>query len=211
MISGNWIDITTPIENDMVHWPGDTDIVFKRASSISDGDICNLTNISMSAHTATHMDAPLHFIDNANDISTMPLDAVIGKAKVIEIKNHVSINLEEFKSHEIEKGDRILFKTQNSFADWRMKDFKEDYVFLSAEAAKYLVERKVKTVGVDYLSVAEFNNSAEVHNILLGAGIWIIEGLALKDISEGTYDLICLPLNLIGSDGSPARAVLRKA
>jgi arylformamidase len=211
MISGNWIDITTPIENNMVHWPGDTDIVIKRASSIAAGDICNLTNVSMSAHTATHMDAPLHFIDNANDISTLPLDAVIGKAEVIEIKDHTSINLKELKTHKIEENDRILFKTQNSLVDWRMKDFKKDYVFLSAEAAKYLVEKKVKTVGVDYLSVAEFNNSAEVHNILLGAGIWIIEGLALKDVLEGTYDLICLPLNLIGSDGAPARAVVRKA
>ncbi len=210
MSNDDWIDITMPIENNMVHWPGDTDIVIKRTNSIANGDDCNLTNLSMSAHTSTHMDAPLHFIDNAKDISTLPFDAVIGSAKVIKIENRISINLEELKKYNIEENDRLLFKTNNSSIDWRMKDFIKNYVFLSTEAAKYLVEKKVKTIGIDYLSIAGLNNTSEVHEILLGAGIWIIEGLALKDVSEGTYELICLPLNLIGSDGAPARAVVRE-
>ena len=210
MNTGDWIDITMPIRNNMVHWPGDTDIVVKRINSIKDGNECNLTNISFSAHTSTHMDAPLHFIDNAGDISTLPFDAVIGRAKVIEIKDNKSIKPEELKLYNIEENDRLLFKTCNSLIDWSMKDFISDYVFLSTEAAEYLVEKKVKTIGIDYLSIAGLNNTEEVHKILLRSEIWIIEGLVLNEVTEGLYDLICLPINLAGSDGAPARAVVKR-
>ena len=210
MVKGDWIDITMPIRNNMVHWPGDNDILVSRTNSIRDGDDCNLTNISFSAHTSTHMDAPLHFIDNAKDISTLPLDAVIGRAKVIEIKDNESITTRELKNYNIEVNDRILFKTSNSSIDWSLKDFINDYVFLSTEAAEYLVEKKVRTIGIDYLSIAGLNNTKEVHKILLISEIWIIEGLSLNSVSEGIYDLICLPINIIGSDGAPARAVLKR-
>ena len=210
MNTGNWIDITMPIRNNMVHWPGDTDIVVKRINSIKDGNECNLTNISFSAHTSTHMDAPLHFIYNAGDISTLPFDAVIGRAKVIEIKDNKTIKPEELKLCNIEENDRLLFKTCNSLIDWSMKDFISDYVFLSTEAAEYLVEKKVKTIGIDYLSIAGLNNTDEVHKILLSSEIWIIEGLVLNEVTEGLYDLICLPINIAGSDGAPARAVVKR-
>ncbi len=210
MITGDWIDITIPIRNNMVHWPGDSDIVVKRTNSIKAGDDYNLTNISFSVHTSTHMDAPLHFIENAKDISTLPFNAVIGRAKVIDIKDNKSIKLEELKVHNIERNDRLLFKTCNSLIDWSMKDFINDYVFLTTEAAKYLVEKKVKTIGIDYLSIAGLNNTEEVHKILLSSEIWIIEGLSLNGVTEGLYDLICLPINIIGSDGAPARAVVKK-
>ena len=210
MINEDWIDITMPIRNNMVHWPGDADISVQRINSIGAGDDCNVTNLSFSAHTSTHMDAPLHFIDNAKDISTLPLNAVIGRAKVIEIKDNKSVKLDELKTHNIEENDRLLFKTRNSLIDWSMKDFINDYVYLTTESAKYLAERKVKTIGIDYLSIAGLNNTEEVHKILLSSEIWIIEGLSLKGVSEGLYDLICLPINIIGSDGAPARAVLKK-
>lgn len=210
MITEDWIDITMPIKNNMVHWPGDVDIVIKRINSIGAGDDYNLTNISLSAHTSTHMDAPLHFIDKAEDISTLPFNAVIGRAKVIEIKDKKSIKLDELKAHKIEENDRLLFKTCNSLIDWSMKEFIDDYVFLTTEAAEYLAEIKVKTIGIDYLSIAGLNNSEEVHKILLSSEIWIIEGLSLNSVSEGLYDLICLPINIIGSDGAPARAVVKR-
>lgn len=210
MINEDWIDITMPIRNNMVHWPGDADISVQRINSIGAGDDCNVTNLSFSAHTSTHMDAPLHFIDNAKDISTLPFNAVIGRAKVIEIKDNKSVKLDELKTHNIEENDRLLFKTRNSLIDWSMKDFINDYVYLTTESAKYLAERKVKTIGIDYLSIAGLNNTEEVHKILLSSEIWIIEGLSLKGVSEGLYDLICLPINIIGSDGAPARAVLKK-
>ena len=210
MTTEDWIDISMPIRNNMVHWPGDTDIKVKRINSLGVGDNCNLTNISFSAHTSTHMDAPLHFIDNAKDISTLPFNAVIGRARVIEIKDNKSIKLDELKSYNIERNDRLLFKTCNSLIDWSMKEFINDYVYLTTEAAKYLVEKKVKTIGIDYLSIAGLNNTEEVHKILLRSEIWIIEGLSLNSVTEGLYDLICLPINLIGSDGAPARAIVKK-
>ena len=169
MINEDWIDITMPIRNNMVHWPGDADISVQRINSIGAGDDCNVTNLSFSAHTSTHMDAPLHFIDNAKDISTLPFNAVIGRAKVIEIKDNKSVKLDELKTHNIEENDRLLFKTRNSLIDWSMKDFINDYVYLTTESAKYLAERKVKTIGIDYLSIAGLNNTEEVHKILLSS------------------------------------------
>ena len=210
MITGDWIDITMPIRNNMVHWPGDTDILVKRINSIGAGYNYNLTNISFSAHTSTHMDAPLHFIDNAKDISTLPFNAVIGKAKIIEIKDTISIKPEELETYNIEENDRILFKTRNSSVDWGMEEFISEYVFLTTEAAKYLAEKKIKTIGIDYLSIAGLNNTEEVHKILLSSEIWIIEGLLLNEVTEGLYDLICLPINIVGSDGAPARAVVKR-
>ena len=210
MTTEDWIDISMPIRNNMVHWPGDTDIKVKRINSLGAGDICNLTNISFSAHTSTHMDAPLHFIDNAKDISTLPFNAVIGKAKIIEIKDTISIKPEELETYNIEENDRILFKTRNSSVDWGMEEFISEYVFLTTEAAKYLAEKKIKTIGIDYLSIAGLNNTEEVHKILLSSEIWIIEGLLLNEVTEGLYDLICLPINIVGSDGAPARAVVKR-
>ena len=210
MITGDWIDITMPIRNNMVHWPGDTDILVKRINSIGAGYNYNLTNISFSAHTSTHMDAPLHFIDNAKDISTLPFNAVIGKAKIIEIKDTISIKPEELETYNIEENDRILFKTRNSSVDWGMEEFISEYVFLTTEAAKYLAEKKIKTIGIDYLSIAGLNNTEEVHKILLSSEIWIIEGLLLNEVTEGLYDLICLPINIVGSDGAPSRAVVKR-
>ncbi len=207
--SGVLIDITTTIQDGMVHWPGDIDVSLNKSNSIKNGDDYNLTSLSMSAHTSTHMDAPLHFIDGGKSISEIPLDAVIGKAKVIYIDDENVIKVEELKRHEIKEGDRIIFKTLNSAVDWCMKDFTENYIYISNDAAKYLADKKIKTVGIDYLSVSGMDNGVEVHNTLLGAGIWIIEGLALKDVEPGEYELICLPLKLLGSDGSPARAVLK--
>ena len=200
MITGDWIDITMPIRNNVV----------KRINSIEAGYNYNLTNISFSAHTSTHMDAPLHFIDNAKDISTLPFNAVIGKAKIIEIKDTISIKPEELETYNIEENDRILFKTRNSSVDWGMEEFISEYVFLTTEAAKYLAEKKIKTIGIDYLSIAGLNNTEEVHKILLSSEIWIIEGLSLNDVTEGFYDLICLPINIVGSDGAPARAVVKR-
>jgi arylformamidase len=210
MNTGDWVDITMPVRNNMVHWPGDRDIVVKRVNSIKAGDDYNLTNLSLSAHTGTHMDAPLHFIDNAKDISTLPFNAVIGRAKVIEIKDNQSIKPEELMSRKIEENDLLLFKTRNSLIDWSMKKFINDYVFLTTEAAEYLKYKKVKTIGIDYLSIAGLNNMEEVHKILLGSEIWIIEGLSLNNVTEGLYDLICLPINIIGSDGAPARVVVKR-
>jgi arylformamidase len=156
------------------------------------------------------MDAPRHFRKSGLSIDKMPLTASVGKARVIEIEDNEFINVEEIRPHRIRKGERILFKTKNSKHKWINKPFNKKFVHLSIEAAEYLSERKVQTIGIDYLSIGGYEgNVIEVHDIILKAGIWVIEGLDLSKIDPGNYDLICLPIKIAGSDGAPARAIVR--
>jgi arylformamidase len=161
-------------------------------------------------HTGTHMDAPLHFIRNARSIDDMPLDVTVGRARVIQIQDPKSIRRDELLGHAISPGERILFKTANSDHAWNSDQFEENFVFIAQDGARYLAGQRVRCVGVDYLSVGGFREDGpETHHALLEAGIWIIEGLNLKDIAPGAYELACLPLKLIGSEGAPARAIIR--
>lgn len=195
----------------MVHWPGDPDFHIERATDQEKGDVATVSRMSLGVHTGTHMDAPLHFIRGGRAIDTMPLDATVGPARVISITDTKSIKREELVRQNIAPGERILFKTLNSERSWNSDAFDENFVFISQDAAKYLAEVGVRTVGVDYLSVGGFREDGpETHHALLGAGIWIIEGLNLSGVEPGEYELACLPLRLIGSEGSPARAILRK-
>jgi arylformamidase len=130
---------------------------------------------------------------------------------VIAIKDEECIRIEELEPHRIEKGERLLFKTVNSERAWKTDQFQEHYVYIPADTARYLAGKRVQTVGVDYLSVGAFNGDGpEAHRALLSAGVWIIEGLNLEAVKPGDYELVCLPLKLLGSDGAPARAVLRQ-
>jgi len=206
----DWIDVSVPVHNGMVHWPGDPPYHIERLHDQSNGAVCTVSKIRLGVHTGTHMDAPLHFIHGGATVDQVPLDAVIGPARVIPIQDRRSIRREELEQHEIEARDRVLFKTANSDRLWRKNEFDEDFIFITRDAAEYLAERGVQTVGVDYLSVGGFKEDAvETHIALLDAGIWIIEGLDLSGVEPGLYELICLPLKLMGSEGSPARAVLR--
>jgi arylformamidase len=156
------------------------------------------------------MDAPLHFIRQGMGIDKMPLDTTVGRARVIEIQDTESIKPEELIHHRIRRGERILFKTRNSSRGWQTHTFIEDFVYISKEAAHFLAERKVRVVGVDYLSVGGFKRDGmETHRALLEGGVWIIEGLDLSSVKPGKYDLICLPLKIEQGDGAPARAILR--
>ena len=140
----------------------------------------------------------------------MPLDACMGRARVIGIRDSDLIRIAELEQHEIRAGERVLFRTANSDRAWMTDTFQKKFVHIPADTAQWLAERRVMTVGVDYLSVGGYeSDGAETHRNLLGAGVWIIEGLMLGDVSPGEYELICLPLKIIGSDGAPARAVLR--
>ncbi len=207
-----WIDVSVPLKNGMVHWPGDREFVRNHTSSMEAGDQANVSEISGSAHTGTHMDAPVHFIEDGRSIDTIPLDACIGPARVIHIEDPELIRIAELEPHGIAAGERILFRTSNSAFVWKTDEFQKKFVHIPADTAEWLAERRVRTVGVDYLSVGGYeSDGAETHRNLLGAGVWIIEGLVLTDVEPGNYDLICLPLRLIGSDGAPARAALRRA
>ena len=206
-----WIDISAPLRNGMVSWPGDAP--FQRASTleIAKGDSCNLSEISTTAHIGTHMDAPCHYLEGAAGMESMPIAASIGRARVIEIHDPEVIRTSELEPHHLAKGERVLFKTRNSEFCWNTDHFQEKYIYIPPGTARYLAERGVQTLGVDYLSVGGFETGGpETHRILLQAGIWIIEGLILKDVAPGEYELVCLPLKIIGGDGAPARAVLRK-
>lgn len=208
--SHGWVDVSVPLRSGMVHWPGDPDVRIEEILNMVKGDDCNVSTISMSAHTGTHVDSPYHFIKSGASISDMPLSAMIGKARVIEIKDSKSIKPEQLRPYNLKKGERILFKTLNSQRCWNVENFIEDFVYLSTEAARFLAKKNVRTIGVDYLSIGGYKtNIVQVHRILLGAGIWIIEGLDLSKVREGTYEMICLPINIVKCDGAPARAVLR--
>ena len=196
----------------MVHWPGDPAFEARLKKTIGDenNSPCNLTHMNMSAHTGTHMDAPRHFIAEGATMETLPIDAVMGSCRVIEIKSTTAITTTELEKHDLKHGERILFKTLNSKSSWQTDDFDEDFIYIAKDGARHIAERGVRTVGVDYLSVGGYRkDGVETHLELLGAEVWVIEGLNLSGIEPGEYDLACLPLKLVGSDGAPARAVLR--
>jgi arylformamidase len=211
MADTQWIDISVPLRDGMVHWPGDPPVSLKRVKDMEQGDSANLSIIAMGAHSGTHIDAPLHFIRQGKGVDQIPLKATVGLARVIEIGDPESIKPEELRRHRIRQGERLLFKTRNSSGIWQRDIFVPDFVFISDEAAIFLAESGVRVVGVDYLSVGSFQRGgSHVHRTLLEAGIWIIEGLDLSPVSPGNYELICLPLKIEQGDGAPARAILRR-
>jgi len=209
-VGSGWIDVTVPVRTGMVVWPGDISVQVERRSFIESGDRANNSTLHMGTHTGTHMDAPLHFLAKGKSIDQLPLDDVIGPARVIEISDAESIRPEALEPYKIQPGERILFKTRNSRTCWQSNAFVPDFVYITAGAARRLADIGVRLVGVDYLSVGGFQiEMKETHLALLGAGIWLIEGLDLAAVSAGNYELICLPLRLVGAEGSPARAALR--
>jgi len=195
----------------MVHWPGDPTVLITKTSDLDHGDPATVSRLSMGSHTGTHMDAPCHFIRGGKGLDDMPLETTVGPARVIAIRHSQVIMAEELRQHRIRRGERLLFKTKNSTQCWTTDRFIKDFVSLSPEAARFLVQRRVRMVGVDYLSVGSYRerNGIEVHRILLAAGIWILEGLNLSSVSPGMYELLCLPLKIFRSDGAPARAIVR--
>ncbi len=207
--SEGWVDVTVDIRHGMLHWPGDHDIQITQSVTIEEGGVANVTYVQLSAHTGTHVDAPLHFIDKGKDITAISLNRLMGKVKVIEIKGIYEITLDEIKDKISSSDERVIFKTRNSKSDWFNKDFTENFVYLATDAAEFLKEKGVLTIGIDYLSIAGMANGIEVHRILLAEEIFIIEGLDLRFIDAGDYEMICLPLKIQGSDGSPARVLLK--
>lgn len=208
--AGRWIDISAPLHNGMVGWPGDPPLRIEPVSRMERGDAMNLSAISASLHVGTHMDAPRHCLRNGMGLDEMPLEATVGPARLIRITHPRAVTLAELAPHRPRRGERLLFKTRNSSRFPRENRFFEDFVYISSQAAEYLAQRGVRAVGLDYLSVDGFHvDQFEAHKALLGAGIWIMEGLDLSKVKPGRYDLVCLPLRVVGADGAPARAILR--
>ena len=208
MARQDWIDVSVQLRNGLVPWPGDPPFRLERVSDVSRGDACTLSTLAMSAHAGTHVDAPLHYVKRGRSVDRLPLDATVGRARIISIDDPQMIGPEELRTHRIRPGERLLFRTRNS-ARRRAGQFFEDYVALSPGAARYLASRRLRAIGIDGPSIGPFQDGTETHRVLLTAGIWIIEWLDLSRTPAGSYDLICLPLRVVGGDGAPARAILR--
>jgi arylformamidase len=204
----DWIDISTPLRSGITVWPGDPAPRVEQRMFLEKGDPFNLTHLDMSVHTGTHMDAPRHFIASGAGMDALHFDAVVGPARVIECRDPVAVQPAELGA--LERGERILLKTRNSARLATAAGFLRDFVYISREAARRIAAAGVRAIGIDYLSVGGFEvDAAETHLELLGAGVWIIEGLDLSRVHPGKHELICLPLSIPGSDGAPARAILR--
>jgi arylformamidase len=203
------IDVTVPLRPTMPVWPGDAAFRITRVSDMAAGDRNNLSELCLGSHTGTHVDAPAHFLPDGASIETLPLDALVGPCRVVAVGAEAEIGVGELERHGIAEGERILIRTRNS-ALWADDAFHEDFVHLSTDAAEWLAERRPRCVGVDYLSVGGFHkNGTPVHRALLAAGVWLIEGLDLREAEAGEYELLCLPLRVLGAEGAPARALLR--
>ena len=202
-------DVSVPISSRLPTWPGDPKVSLERVSSIARGDAANVSRLDAGVHTGTHVDAPVHFVDGATGIDSIPLETLVGPCLVVEADPPwLELRPEDLPAS---AHTRILFKTRNS-ARWaaRKIDFETEFVAVGLELARRLVAEDKILVGVDYLSVESYHAPFEhpVHHTLLEARIVVIEGLDLSAVEPGEYDLYCLPLKLVGSDGAPARTML---
>jgi arylformamidase len=207
-------DVSVPLSSTTPTYPGDPGIEIKQWRTLASGDAANVSLINFGLHSGTHVDAPAHFIEGGTKIESLPLESLIGEAEVVEVANDIRVIDESFVVANCSGGSRrILFKTRNS-AFWNNSQdgFREDYTYIEPAAARRLAESGIKLVGIDYLSVEQFKSDHfATHHALLSRGIVIVEGLDLRAVPSGFYELICLPLKIAGGsgDGAPARVVLR--
>ena len=205
-------DITVPIRGGMPVYEGDPGVQIEAWSAFAKGDSANVSMLNFGAHTGTHVDAPAHFIEGANTIDKLALETLIGPARVVRVPDSVlEIDPGFLTGHDLDGVERVVFHTRNS-AFWNGEGFRKDFTHLSPEAAQLLVDRGIKLVGTDYLSIEKFHSGHHrTHLTLLRQNVVIVEGLNLSDVPSGDYELICLPLKIAdgAGDGAPARVVLR--
>jgi arylformamidase len=213
-----WTDVTYPIFEGMTGWPGQPTTSFDELSCIHCGDSARVTMLHFSAHSGTHMDAPNHFLAEGIDVSRFPVNVGLGPVRIAAIDTPHEVTPEQIQDYEkrtrpLQTGERLLLRTPNSDRGlWLQDPFDKNYRGIGPEAARYLAKKKLQLVGVDYLSVGPFySGNPQTHRALMGAEVWIIEGVDLRRIEEGDYEMICLPLKITGSDGSPIRILLRPA
>lgn len=205
------IDITVPVSGALPIWPGSPGFSLRKHMDLNAGDAANASLIRTDLHVGTHVDAPSHFIAEGGDLESVGLDPFIGQAEVIEVFNAREIGASSFNAACIDESTtRLLVKTQRE-PDWFLKPFDPNFAAVSESGAEWLVERELKLVGIDYLSIQRFEDGPETHQVLLGAGICILEGLDLSSVGPGIYDLCCLPTRLLDAEAAPARAILRRS
>ena len=202
-------DCTVEVTNFMPVWPGNPAAAIKTKSSIENGDPTNVSSITIDSHTGTHVDAPYHLFDKGEKFFNLDISSWLGKAQVIQIENPKEVTSDEILKKYNGREEIVLFKTKNSGIWSKTDKFVENYVYINTNAAQKLVDLKIRLVGIDYLSVEEYNSSnAETHSRLLQNNVLIIEGLNLSKVHEGVYFMVCCPLKIHCADGSPARVVL---
>jgi arylformamidase len=203
-------DVSVQLSNDLPVWPSGPPIRLQSTPHLSRDRSYTIheTFIQISSHMGTHIDAPFHFVENGRRLNEIPLERLIGKASVFEFPGVRSIGGRELRPLNWEGVERVLFKTENS-KHWHDGRFYEEFVYLEPEGAKFLVERGVKLVGIDYLSIEKFRAEKHLtHFALLEKDVIVIEGLDLSRVGPGEYSMVALPLNLLGTDGGPTRVIL---
>ena len=206
----SFIDITLPLSEKTPVWPGDNRFNRIVQTSIANGDDLNVSAVEMNCHNGTHLDAPFHSAPAGASIDELDPAMFVGPARVVAYDGETHIEPADVKKMNLEGVERVLFKTRNS-SFWGDPDFHEDYVGVTAPAARVLVDLGVRLVGIDYLSVGPFDRDLlETHQTLLGHGVVVLEGLNLRDVEPGGYELIALPLKIAEGNGSPTRAILRR-
>ncbi len=205
-----WLDATIPLRHGEVTWPGDPVTEVVRVAGPEFGTPAAFSRLAMSSHAGTHVDAPLHYLPEGAAADRMPLDACVGRARVIEVAGPGPISAADLRARAPRRGERLLIRTRNSTApDRNPASFRPDYVSLARDAAALLAALPVRLVGIDAPSIGAFEGGEETHRALLRAGIFIVEGLDLSAAPPGRYQLACLPLRVEGCDGAPARVLLR--
>jgi arylformamidase len=205
-----WIDVSVPLIDGLRQGPMEPltpriEFILAR----SKGNPVDMLQLNINSHNGTHIDAPKHHVQGGSSIDVMPLETGIGPARVIEIKDPETIKVDELKPYNIEAGERLLFKTRNSYRPERFTEFIKNWVYFSTEAIHYLIERQVRLLGIDCISIGGKPNVNEIHEALLTRGIYILEDLELGQVQPGRYEMICLPLRLKGGDASPVRAIIK--
>jgi len=206
-------DVTVAVSEGVPIYEGDPRVEIESVRSIAAGDNANVSHLCLGAHTGTHVDAPNHFIDGTRRVEDLELEKLVGPCRVIEVEGSV-LSIEPSHLGDLNGAERVLFKTRNS-AFWNEpeKGFRTDFTYISPEAARALADAGIKLVGIDYLSVEKFgSNDFATHITLLESEIVIVEGLDLRDVPAGDYEITCLPLKYVGGtgDGAPARTILIK-
>lgn len=197
------VDVSIPIRPGMITYPGDPMVRLERVKSIADGSVANISRLDFGVHTGTHVDAPLHFIDGAAGAEQLPLELLLGPARVVDAREAERLDAATIERLDLDGAERVLFRTRNSDL-WQRDTFSDDFVSIREDGARLLIDRGVRLVGIDYLSIGDEG----AHQALLQAGLVAIEGLDLSAAEPGDYELVCAPLKLVGSDGAPARVLL---
>lgn len=211
-----WTDVTYPIFEGMTGWPGQPETSYDVQSCIHCGDQARVTVVTMSVHSGTHMDAPSHFLAQGIDVSRAPIDFGMGPVRIAEIDCPAEIQPAHLDAYEartrpLQPGERLILRTPNSDkAFWLQDPFDTEYRGIGPEAAQWIVDKQLKMVGVDYLSVGPFHKgNPQTHRALMTGKVWIVEGIDLRKVQEGDYEMICLPLKMVGCDGSPVRILIK--